>query len=299
MKTFQRIKQIGWKAAWLKFKQLYITPSPEVKDLCSRYGAYEYLQRYKYACVNISLAKSAPKEKIIWTCWLQGEENAPRIVQCCIDSIRKYAGDYKVVVLTQETISNYISIPEHIEQKHKAGIITHTHYSDFVRLLLLRQYGGIWIDATMMLTDELPHCILDAPVFVFKRRPVGNVEIETCFIASDKNNPLVCAVLEVLLEYWRNEDKLISYSLIHLAWTMAAHSSKEMENMWNNVPYLPCELIDILMHELSLKYSAEKWKTICALSPIHKLSYKFEQFGIDTVTKGTFYDVLINENKPC
>ena len=299
MKIFNRIKQIGLKASCLKVKQWLFTPSAEVIDLCARNGAYEYLQRYKYACDNLPTSKIQPKEKIIWTCWLQGEGNAPLIVQRCLDSMRKHAGVYKVVVLTQETISKYISVPEHINQKHNQGLITHTHYTDFVRLLLLKQYGGVWIDSTMMLTDLIPQYILDSPLFVYKRRPVGNVEIETCFIASDKENPLVNATLELLLEYWRNEDKLISYSLIHLAWTLAAHSSKEIEKQWNDVPFVPCELIDVLMHELSLKYSDEKWRTICSVSSIHKLSYKYDQFGIDTKTQGTFYDVLINGKKPC
>ena len=299
MRIYHRIKQIGLKASWLKFKQLYLVPNPEVKDLCSRYGSYEYLKQYESACEKVSLNESAPKEKIIWTCWLQGEENAPLLVRRCIDSIRSNAGNFKVVVLTSETISNYISVPEHIIKKHETGIISHTHYTDFVRLLLLKKYGGIWIDATIMLTGLIPQYIIDSPLFVYKRRPAGNVEIETCFIVSDKNNPLICAVLELLLEYWRKENKLISYSLIHLAWTMAAHSKKEIKELWDNVIYVPCELIDVLMHELSIQYSEEKWKIICALSPVHKLSYKFDQFRVDTKTKGTFYDVLINDDKLC
>ena len=44
---------------------------------------YEFLINYEF---NICNKKNS---KIIWTLWMQGYENAPELVKCTIDSIRK------------------------------------------------------------------------------------------------------------------------------------------------------------------------------------------------------------------
>ncbi|MBR6829029.1 MAG: capsular polysaccharide synthesis protein [Paludibacteraceae bacterium] len=285
------------KGLLYKLKQRLFSTDKDVMAICSRNGAYEYLLRYKSACPNIDANTIIPKEKIIWTCWLQGEENAPLVVKRCLDSIRQHAGDYKVVVLTQETISKYVEVPAYIELKHQQGVIPHAHYTDIVRLLLLIRHGGVWIDSTILLTRELPPYVKEAPLFVFQREPEGHVEMGICFISSDKNHPILCTQLALLLEYWKHENELVSYSIFHLFWTMTVHSSPQLLELWKAVRYVPCAIVDILMHDLSSCYSDVRWNEIRELSSIHKLTYKYDQFGIDINKKGTFYDVLINQKK--
>lgn len=287
------------KSFLYKIKHRLFSKDKDVMAICARNGAYEYLLRYKSACTKESDEAIIPKEKIIWTCWLQGEENAPLIVQRCLDSIRQHAGDYKVIVLSQETISKYVEVPIYIEQKHQQGIIPHAHYTDIVRMLLLNRYGGIWIDSTILLTGEIPQYVTETPLFVFQREPEGQVEMGICFISSDKNHPILRAQLALLLEYWKHENNLVSYSIFHLFWTMAVHSSSKLLELWKGVQYIPCAILDILMHDLSTQYSKDRWDEIKRISSIHKLTYKFDEFGIDINKKGTFYDVLINGNKSC
>ena len=51
-------------------------------------------------------------KKNIWICWWQGEEQAPELVKKCIQSIRKNAYHYNVVIITEENYRNYVSFPE-------------------------------------------------------------------------------------------------------------------------------------------------------------------------------------------
>ncbi len=294
----KRLRQIGIACALKKLKHTLFL-SEDAKNICARNGAYEYLLRYKWACLKEPDEPILPKEKIIWTCWVQGEKTAPMIVKKCLYSIRQHANGYKVVVLDKKTISEYVSVPDFIEQKYQAGIIPHAHYSDIVRLMLLQKYGGVWIDSTILLTAALPRYITDSPLFCYQPIYQGQVELANCFLSGDKNHPIITGVLNLLFAYWQKENKLVSYSLFHLMWTICVHSSKEVSDMWKSVPYVPCYTIDVLRHDLSFPYSEERWKDICAISGVHKLTYKFAEFGIDTESKGTFYDVLINGNKPC
>ena len=77
----RRIQQIGIACALKKLKHA-IFMDAETRNLCALNGAYEYLQRYKKALqTDITEYKAEPTEKIIWTCWLQGIENAPVLVK--------------------------------------------------------------------------------------------------------------------------------------------------------------------------------------------------------------------------
>ena len=48
-----------------------------------------------------------------------------------------------------------MNFPEWLLEKKDKGIITKTHMSDLLRLKLLGQYGGIWLDSTFYCTDSL------------------------------------------------------------------------------------------------------------------------------------------------
>ena len=91
----------------------------------------------------------------IWICWFQGEENAPEIVRKCINSIRKHSSGHEVIILTEENITDFVTIPNIVLEKYRRGLISKTHFSDIVRLNLLAQQGGLWIDATIFMTKDL------------------------------------------------------------------------------------------------------------------------------------------------
>ena len=102
----------------------------------------------------------------IWICWFQGEKNSPPIVKKCIESIKKYNKDKKIHIITEDNISEYVEFPNYIYDKWKKGIITNTHLSDLLRLELLIKYGGLWLDATTLLTGEIPDVIFKNNIFI-------------------------------------------------------------------------------------------------------------------------------------
>ena len=65
----------------------------------------------------------------------------------------------KVVILNKENISKYIQIPQFTYEKLKSGIISIPHFADIIRTKLLYEYGGIWMDATLYMTDTFSNDI--------------------------------------------------------------------------------------------------------------------------------------------
>ena len=111
----------------------------------------DFLKTYDYDHKNKKLPKSEYSD-CIWVCWWQGLERAPELVKVCVDSIKRNAGNHRVIILTDDNYKQYVDIPKWVEEKRNKGIISRTHYSDILRLSLLAQHGGMWIDSTFFCT---------------------------------------------------------------------------------------------------------------------------------------------------
>lgn len=92
--------------------------------------------------------------KIIWWSWLQGESEAPELAKVCLESLRKNFPDYKIVIVTNDNLDNYVKLPQTILDKFNAGWIKGAHFADIIRLNLLAKYGGVWMDATVFCTGN-------------------------------------------------------------------------------------------------------------------------------------------------
>ena len=110
-------------------------------------------------------------EKIIWQYWGQGVDgnNLPEIVKKCFESVDQYRGEYRVVRLSDATLSEYLDLPNHIIEKYRSGVMGATHFSDVVRVALLSVYGGVWLDATILLTAPLVDHLCGDDWFLYQR----------------------------------------------------------------------------------------------------------------------------------
>lgn len=292
---FSVLKRIGLRGVAYKTIGRVFPNDEIVLSACARIGAYRYLKKYQYSIKPNTSSNvgqdDVPKKHNIWICWLQGFENAPEIVQKCRDSVLKFNTDCEVVLLDESNIKDYANIPDYIIEKHKKGIIPHAHYSDYARIAILAKYGGVWIDSTVLLTDEIPQYILNADLFCFKVQPLGKVVASNWFIAAKPMNPIVLNVLQLLADYWKHENKLISYSIFHLFWTMTVTANETNRKLWDSVPYMDDVNCKLLQMELFSPYSETRFKQIMNVSSIHKLTYKFEEK--DVAKENTFYRYII------
>nr|WP_255495858.1 capsular polysaccharide synthesis protein [Paludibacter sp. 221] len=264
----------------------------------NEYQAYRYLQKYKYV---LSTAKQYSEKKTenpypekIWICWLQGIEDAPVLVKRCIESITRHSAGREVVLLTYENLSTYISLPGYIEEKHRKGSIPQAHYSDIIRISLLAEYGGTWIDTTVFLTEELPAYITEASLFCFKSSLMaGNtIKASNWCMSAKPGNKIVCDMRNLLYEYWRRERFLVHYFIFHLLFSIAIDFDEENKKAWEDMPYYNNENPHILWFEFFREFDEQRFKEICKYSPVHKLTYK-NLASKDTGKNNTYYNRLI------
>lgn len=184
--------------------------------------------------------KSPPAgEKIIWQCWFQGEENAPDVIKKCFETVKKFCGDYKRIVLSEKNIHEYVEFPDFILKKYEKGIICKAHFSDLLRVYLLSEYGGVWLDASVYLIRPIPEDILDADFFVFKRpktKPNSRI-IGNWFIVSKPHSILIEMIKESLTLFWKDEHDDIDYFIMHYLFSVAVRKNSLFQNEFEEIPF--------------------------------------------------------------
>ena len=89
-------------------------------------------------------------------------------------------------------------MPDYLNEKLKSGVLPLAIYTDLMRVALLEHYGGTWMDATILLTDEIPQEILNSDFFVF-HNSLGEIDnpvlYPVWFIHAKQHNRTICEIL--------------------------------------------------------------------------------------------------------
>lgn len=284
----------AWKRVW----PIYWVRDVELREQVLENRAYQYLRRrYLPKLDNFTLqpVEAQQPSKIIWVCWLQGEEHAPTLVKRCIASMRKYASDYKVIVLSNDNIADYVKIPDFINEHLKKKHMQMATFSDYLRAKLLVEHGGIWIDSTVLLTGKLPDYITDLPLFCFQSSPMSlsHIVSSSWFIASEPHNPIMQQVLYLFECYWKHENRLRNYYLFHLLLAVVVNGKEENRKLWDEMPYVNNIDVHVMLYSLFQPYNEKKWEHMCSRSSVHKLTYKFHDPHL-VEQEGTIYRHVID-----
>jgi hypothetical protein len=94
------------------------------------------------------VAEAVPQR--LWSYWHQGEP--PLVVRRCLENWRRHCPGWQIELITGRTIGQFIdpaTMPAGFER------LTPARQSDWLRLSLLARHGGVWIDASTILTTSL------------------------------------------------------------------------------------------------------------------------------------------------
>jgi len=151
---------------------------------------------------------------IIWVFWWQGEDAMPEVVKECYTSIIRNSNGREVRLLTDNNYKEYVKLPCFIELKFKSGKIGFTHFSDIIRTYLLKEYGGLWIDAAIFVTKPI---ILYDGLFYSPRLDLEKHQSPHMsqwvmgVMGAAPAFPLFSYIYDLLIEYWKKFDVVFSY----------------------------------------------------------------------------------------
>lgn len=118
--------------------------------------------------------------KVIWTYWNEG--TPPKLVQLCMNGWKRLNPDFKIVLIKRNTVTDIIQdpLPENFNS------FSPQRQSDWIRLAVLKNFGGYWLDSTIMLT-----CGLAAPVSPKNTADGSGVAYFNPFHTIKKSNPII------------------------------------------------------------------------------------------------------------
>lgn len=221
--VFRNISEFGIKISFVYEIYRYLNRFIFVRKLRHKV-IVDYLKRNylpiieKYRNCNNSSNCILQHDSPIWVFWLQGIENSPVIVQKCVNMIINNSAEHPVIILDKRNLSDFVSLPTWIFDKVDKGLMTYTHFSDILRMALITQRGGIWMDATLFITSPLH--IEGECFWTIKQNKVPDFKYVSQYrwtgfcMGAGKGNLLTSFSLEMLLAYNRDKDTLIDYLLL-------------------------------------------------------------------------------------
>ena len=233
----------------------------------------KYLRRYLHVIDSSTSGVDTKTDKIIWICWLQGEENMPPVVRKCVSSVQQHMKDYKVVILSDENIPSYVQFPPYIYERRAKKQMSPTHFSDLLRVTLLEKYGGIWIDATVYLTDRLPDQIMNADLFAYRTH--SYVSSNNFLLKANAGDIIIRNMRDLLLAYWKNEPRLLDYFIYHIFFDMLIKESEVCRRIWENVPVVYDDCYELEANFFN-KFDVNLWHKINSKTKVHKTSWKYK-----------------------
>lgn len=194
------------------------------------------------------------QQKIVWQYWAQGDKCLPKIVKICMKTVAyhfKKAG-YQVICLNDESVNKYLNIDDRFLQMARLNRngYSYTSYSDLLRCGLLYKYGGIWMDATVLIT-EVPYELLNNERVFFERSETvrkfnrlkyrlysdyfrwgSGVRVNwlSSIIKAPKGDALFGMLWDILNKYWANEQIYKNYFLCHIIFDQIKNRSNLLKN---------------------------------------------------------------------
>jgi len=152
---------VAKKAAKTVYTRLFATPFRVLKGLAAK----QYLlfskrrqllpdvpeasfQTYRIGHPPAETRETAEIPRIIWSYW--NSPTLPLFVQRCMATWTRHCPDFSIRILNDENLPEYLpGFPP------KTPHLAPAKRADWIRLELMARYGGIWLDATTVLTRPL------------------------------------------------------------------------------------------------------------------------------------------------
>lgn len=228
----------------------------------------------RFFSVRLPPRHPRPFPKIIWCLWLQGQDQAPEIVQYCIASWRRHNPDYAFRLLDKSTLADFIDtahIPEELEV---------SAYANLVRTRLLADHGGVWVDATLLCTRPLDHWLpplMQAGFFCFDR-PDSFRSMDNWFLATEKDGALARRLDRIITGYWTSRVRTgrrtrPTYFWYHFLVEFHTRFDRGFRKLWQAIPKVSADGPHCLQFHMTGFDTSGDLGCLPAV-PVHKLTYK-------------------------
>jgi len=145
--------------------------------------------------------------KIIYSLWLQGIAQAPALVRLNFTRWAQLNPEYQLKILDRQDVDALF-----VGSDLPIDALSPQALSDVVRIRLLHDMGGIWVDASLFpvkaLDEWLPEVMTEAGFFAFER-PGPDRPISSWFLVATAENPILRAWWSEIKRFWCKPRQLV------------------------------------------------------------------------------------------
>jgi hypothetical protein len=270
-----------------------------LKDLTDHYRDGNYIN---YAD-NRPLAVDFHGKIPIWVCWWQGYDNAPELVQMCIQSIiRNIPTDIaEFYFITMDNVGDYITLPQWIIDRYVNEQMSDTHLSDILRYGLLYRYGGMWIDATYVVTAPISRELLTGRSFYSVKMPgpvwwqdIAQGRWSANLLAGEAGNHVFQYLLNGLYAYWEMQDHAIDYELMDYIMTVGYRHLPEITAAIDALRVDQPEILNLRL-KLNSKFDPAAYEKLRSTTSFFKMNRRDELTKQTMIGEDTFYGYLCKQ----
>ena len=167
------------------------------------------------------------------------------------------------------------------------NLYIYEHFADLLRLMLLKVYGGVWLDATVLLTGPIPEQYSWCDFFAFRRDPAEpnqaywrntyayyfgwakgfRVNLLNSILFAHKGSRTVSDLCNLMLIWWKDHNSLPDYFFFQILC--------DVYGIPNSMPLVSDTLPHYLQQSINdPKFTIMERGDIIRRIPIHKLTYK-------------------------
>ncbi len=235
--------------------------------------------------------------KTIWSCWFDGRDEAPPLVQACLRSWELRNPGWAFRCLDATTVERYVPLKQYIDLDRQS--LTAASLSDVVRILLLREFGGVWVDATLFcnrpLDDWLPEVMVEG-FFAFAE-PAPDRPLSTWFLSATSDHSLVSIWCRRTIEYWSNRRHSDDYFWFHHLFRDMCRPGQPAAEEWSRVPRVSADGPHALQFGGRMYRQAdEAFESIDWTTPVFKLTHRLTT---GSVSRGSLLEHLLKRDTEC
>lgn len=222
--------------------------------------------------------KSIVNKYRIWVFWWQGEEMMPELVKGCYSQLCLH--NRNVVLITKDNVKQYCNIPNYIYDRVENGDISFTHLSDILRVSLLAEHGGLWIDSTCWIEhvefDRLKQLTFISPKTINAPASCGWNNAHWCcwcMGTNMKNNPLFVFTRDFFFKFFKSHARFPFYLFQDYLYDYAYRRIPEIREMIDNNPENNVGWAK-LHYQLNSPWNQQEYEQMTKDNWVFKLSYK-------------------------
>lgn len=128
--------------------------------------------------------------KIIWTFW--DSDDIPELTRLCMKTWKFYNPDHEIILLSKQNVADYI---DDIDFWNLPHVDIPQRLADFIRIHVLKRYGGVWCDASIVCCESFDWIHGLSPTYDFVGFQYGFNEkipfVDSYFFATAKEGAFV------------------------------------------------------------------------------------------------------------